>query len=398
MGDGASRRGFLTAASTVAVLGSAGCSELPGGIGQNSSPDRTIGEREESQPDKWPTLGQNPQNTKFNPGGTGPKEEPSIDWTYDSENIFSPPAISGGSIGLSGVEHLTALTLDGSRRWKVEYTGLIDETRAYTFPIVVTENRVCSSIREIVDDSMKLVGYTHDGELRWEVELGDVERASTPSITQDDGTLYVTFSTFDGVSVWTIEAESGEVLWSKNLDTPIFGDPVLTEQFVLLSTSDEKLLALDKESGELNWEFEILDSHIPRPVVDEDTVYVQYGSDTIGLSVDDGSISLDATDNFGGEFAFVDDVVIEPAGDTLRAYDLREDEVLWEQEYPASLNPPAVADGVAYVGGEDKRIRGIEIASGDELWSRQLKDDVMRPVVAQNKVLAVSGDTLYSLS
>lgn len=94
----------------------------------------------------------------------------------------------------------------------------------------------------------------------------------------------------------------------------------------------------------------------------------------------------------------MDDVIIEPAGDTLRAYDLQRDELLWEQEYSASLNPPAVADGVAYVGGEDKRIRGVEIASGDELWSRQLEDDVLRPVVAQDRVLAVSGDTLYSLS
>lgn len=99
-----------------------------------------------------------------------------------------------------------------------------------------------------------------------------------------------------------------------------------------------------------------------------------------------------------GEFAFVDDAVIESVGDKLRAYDLQRDELLWEKDYPARLNPPAVADGIAYVGGEDKRIRGVEISTGQELWSRQLKDDVMRPVVAQGSVLVVSGETLYSLA
>jgi outer membrane protein assembly factor BamB len=306
--------------------------------------------------------------------------------------------MAGSSIGLSGIEHLTSLNLDGSRRWRIDYAGLFDETRSYMFPVVVTENIVCSSIREEVDNSMKLIGYTHDGELRWEVELGEVDRASTPSITHENGILYVTFSTFSGVSMWAVEVESGEVLWSESLDTVVFVDPVVTEQFVLLPTGDEQLLALGKESQQVEWEFELLDSRIPRPVVSDDTVYVQYGNDTVGLSVDDGSTSLESTDSFGGRFAFVDDVIIEPAGDTLRAYDLQRDELLWEQEYSASLNPPAVADGVAYVGGEDKRIRGVEIASGDELWSRQLEDDVMRPVVAQDRVLAVSGDTLYSLS
>jgi len=393
-----SRRRVLTTFGTAIAVSSAGCSELSGEITQNSGAGRSIGERDESQPDEWTTLGQNPQNTKFNPGGVGPKDEVSVDWTYDSENIRTPPAMAGSSIGLSGVEHLTALTLDGSRRWKIDYTGLFDETRPYMFPVVVTENIVCSSIREEVDDTMKLSGYTHEGELRWEVELGEVDRASTPSLTHESGILYVTFSKFSGVGIWAIEAESGEVLWSENLDTVIFVEPIITEQFVLLPTGDEQLLALDKESQQIEWEYELLDSRIPRPVASDGTIYAQYGNDTVGLSVDDGSTSLEATDSFGGRFAFVDDVIIEPVGETLRAYDLQRDELLWEQEYSASLNPPAVADGVAYVGGEDKRIRGIEIESGDELWSKQLEDDVMRPVVAQDRVLAVSGDTLYSLA
>lgn len=396
-----SRREFLTAMGTVSALGSAGCSQLPGGRGQNSGGGRSIGERDDSQPDEWSMLGQNPQNTKFNPGGAGPKDEPSIDWSYASENIFAPPAIAGGSISLSGVEHLTVLNLDGSRRWSVEYSGLLDETRSNTFPVVITDDVVCSSIRPD-DEPARLVGYSHEGNSQWTVNLGDISGSGTPFVTHDSGVVYVslpvTFGEFDSAAILAVDAGSGKVLWSENLDPPLPVGLVITEQFVLSPTVNEQLLAFDKQTGEIEWEFELLDFRIPRPVASDSTVYVQYGNDTVGLSVDDGSTSLEATGSFGGRFAFVDDVIIEPDGDTLRAYDLQRNEVLWEREYAASLNPPAIADGVAYVGGEDKRIRGVEIASGDELWSQQLEDDVMRPIVAQGRVLAVSGDTLYSLS
>jgi outer membrane protein assembly factor BamB len=401
MEDGLSRRRLLTTAGTAVALSTAGCSQLPGGVGQNSGVSRTIGERDDDQPDEWPTLGQNPQSTKFNPGGAGPKDEPSVDWTYDSENILAPPAMAGSSIGLSGVEHLTALTLGGSRRWSITYTGLLDETQPNTFPVVLTEDVVCSSIRRD-DEPAKLVAYTHDGELLWTVDLGEIYGSGTPFVTQDSGIVYVSlpvnFTEFGGAGIIAVDINGGEILWSENLDPLLPVAPVITEQFILSPTGNEQMLALNKQTGEVEWEFELLDRDIVRPVVSDGTIYVQYGNDTVGLSVDDGSTSFEATDSFGGRFAFVDDVIIEPAGDTLRAYDLQRDELLWEQEYSASLNPPAVADGVAYVGGEDKRIRGVEIASGDELWSQQLEDDVMRPVVAQDRVLAVSGDTLYSLS
>jgi outer membrane protein assembly factor BamB len=351
---------------------------------------RTIGERDESQPDEWPTLGQNPKNTKFNPGGVGPKEDPDIDWTVDSEGIFAPPVISDGTIALNGVRELLALNSDGTQRWNVEHNGPFDDARPYPYSSLVTEDIVCSSIWG-EDGPMKMVAYSHTGNLLWEIDGSDSSYPLTPLITYSDGTLYA--STRNDIQ--SINPSDGEVLWSAG-DT--FIQLVVTDDLVLAHPQDDSLVTFSKDNGEREWEFDTLGGNIPRPVVNDETVFVAYGNDMVGLNLEDGSISMEATDSFGGEFAFVDDVIIEPDEDTLRAYDLQREEVLWEQEYSASLNPPAIADGVAYVGGEDKRIRGIEIASGDELWSRQLEDDVMRPVVAQGRVLAVSGDTLYSLS
>lgn len=384
-----SRRRVLTTLGSGIVVGGAGCSELSGGIAQDSGTGRSIGERDESQPDEWTTLGQNPQNTKFNPGGAGPKEEPDIEWTYDVEYIFTPPVISDDSIVLSGIESLTTLNLDGTQRWSVGYSGVDGGNfRTYHYSVSLISDVVCSSTFN-EDYVMELVGYNHEGDLLWEIEVDNGTMPETPFVTYYDDTLYV--STTD--STFSLDPSTGEVSWSVD---EWFPSIIVTEDIVLGDT----MVAYDRENGEAEWEFDTLNDQAPlRPVVADNIVYVQYGNDgIIGLNVEDGSISMEATDRFGGEFAFVDDVVIEPAGDTLRAYDLQADEVLWEQEYSAALSPPAVADGVAYVGGEDKRIRGVEIASGEELWSRQLDEDVMRPIVAQGRVLAVSGDTLYSLS
>jgi outer membrane protein assembly factor BamB len=396
MADRVSRRKLLTAAGTMSVIGSAGCSELPVSIGDS----RDIGKRDDSLSDEWPTIGQNPRNTKFNPGGAGPKDDPSVEWTYEAEHIFTPPALAGDTIVLSGIESLTILNTDGTRRWETTYQGIFDELRKYTSPVVVTEDIICSAVRRD-DRRFQLVGFTPSGEVQWSIDIGNPASGATPFVTHVDGVIYASFGTrydeIESPATVAINAETGDILRSMGAGEVSFTYPLITERYLLTHAANDRLYAFDTESGDIQWEFDTLNNRILRPVVSDDTVYVQYGNGVVGLSLEDGSISVEATDRFGGEFALVDGVVIEPADDTLRAYDLQRDNVLWEQEYPASLNPPAVADGVAYIGGEDKRIRGIEIATGDELWSRQLDDDVMRPIVAQDRVLAVSGDTLYSL-
>jgi outer membrane protein assembly factor BamB len=222
--------------------------------------------------------------------------------------------------------------------------------------------------------------------------------ASTPFVGFDSGVIFVSLGgryervAFPGIVA--LDAETGDLAWS-NAHEYSFTYPVVTEQ-VVISQSNDLIQAYERGTGELPWEFDTLESRITRPVVAGETVYVQYGNDTVGLDLMDGSLRMEATEEFGGEFAFVEDIVIESDGDTLRGYHVEHETVLWEHEYAATLSPPAIADGVAYVGGEDKQLRGIKISSGEELWSLQLNDDVKRPVVAQERVLAVSGDTLHS--
>lgn len=395
-----SRRGLLTSLGTSIAVGMAGCSGSLSGLSRNSGGSRTIGERDTSLPDEWPTLGQNPHNTKFNPGGEGPKDEPSIEWTYSSGHIRAPPAISRSTVALSGVETFTILATDGTERLAINYSGILDELRSYSFPVTITDDIVCSAIRDRPGSPFRVVGYTHTGELDWEFELGNPSSGATPFVTHHNGSIFVSLGTaYDEItspSIMAINPDDGEILWSKQHDIS-FTYPLVTDERVLFH-ANERLQAYEIETGDTLWEFDTLNNRIARPVVADDTVYVEYGDETVGLKLNDGSKGPEITKSFEGEFAFVDDAVIESVGDKLRAYDLQRDELLWEKDYPARLNPPAVADGIAYVGGEDKRIRGVEISTGQELWSRQLKDDVMRPVVAQGSVLVVSGETLYSLA
>jgi outer membrane protein assembly factor BamB len=64
-------------------------------------------------------------------------------------------------------------------------------------------------------------------------------------------------------------------------------------------------------------------------------------------------------------------------------------EILWHIPAEQTLYSPTVASGIAYLGGQDGRLRAVTIADGRELWSRKLPGKwVYSP--------ALSGDTLIT--
>jgi outer membrane protein assembly factor BamB len=388
--QGIKRRAFLAGGGAlIGTLSLAGCSEST----------RSVGRRDDEAADEWPTLGQNTQNTKFNPGGAGPKSEPTVEWTYEGSNILTPPLVAGNSIVLSGIETLAALELDGTQRWERTYRGVFDELNEFTSIATVTEDIVCGTIRR-QDRSFELVGFSHSGDRRWSINLGGPSVGATPFVMAVDGTIYTTIGVeFDEIvspAVLAVDSLNGEILWSDSFEN-IRTYPMMTEQLVVVHSGDENLYAYDRETGDVRWQFNTQDASISRPVAFDETIYVQYGNEMVGLAADDGTVSVESMDQFGGDFAIVDGVVVESVGDTLRAFDIQRSELLWENGYSNTLNPPAIADGIVYVGGEDERMRAIDILSGEEQWSRSFSGETMRPIVAQGKVLTVSDDTLFSL-
>ena len=64
-------------------------------------------------------------------------------------------------------------------------------------------------------------------------------------------------------------------------------------------------------------------------------------------------------------------------------------QVLWHLSTKARLFSPTVADGIAYVGGEDGSLRAVNVVSGQVLWQRNFAGWVYPPaIVAERLIIA----------
>jgi outer membrane protein assembly factor BamB len=73
--------------------------------------------------------------------------------------------------------------------------------------------------------------------------------------------------------------------------------------------------------------------------------------------------------------------------------------LLWRIPSSARLFSPSVADGIAYVGGEDGSLRAVAVATGKVLWFRRFAGWIYPPAIVGNR-LVVGGKAhrLYGLA
>ncbi len=91
-----------------------------------------------------------------------------------------------------------------------------------------------------------------DGAEEWSFETGEVIM-SNPGIDPDAGVVYVGG---DGWQVHALDTETGEPLWSRNVDGNVIGSLSVTDECVLVGSYDAHLYALDKTTGETRWRVE----------------------------------------------------------------------------------------------------------------------------------------------
>lgn len=245
------------------------------------------------------------------------------------------------------------------------------------------------------------------------------------------GTLYV--ATVDG-RVHALRAADGELLWSWLGTSPLYGQPLATEDSVYLVDSSNTLVALNRLDGHLRWQTPLHDAGRPppstadptfnhraaSPVIDSKGIlYVgsadqglyairarngrvvwrheagapiyapaTLAGDRLLVGCFDGSVfSLDRRTRresmrtkLGGSVVSapvaVGDRIIVGARDYL-LYGLRTSgEVAWRNSFWFSWveSTPRLADGVLYVGGSDyRRVSAIEPATGRELWATDVQ-------------------------
>ncbi|MBI3082259.1 MAG: PQQ-like beta-propeller repeat protein, partial [Gemmatimonadetes bacterium] len=196
--------------------------------------------------------------------------------------------------------------------------------------------------------------------------------ACTPSLRPAPVDLAASWTTWMGDAARggyrraTVPADTPEVIWEATVGSGVRSAPVLTEQAVVVASTNRQLYVFNRQDGSLFWQRSV--GFVPgHPLVVGDRIYVA----TEGAR--EGEV---------------------------RRLRFRDGATEWRRRLGSVSAPIGLADGELY-GVTD---RGIAFAlrpyDGSEVWRALLpgRGVALGPVVAGDRVFVISGaDTLYSL-
>lgn len=194
----------------------------------------------------------------------------------------------------------------------------------------------------------------------------DGEHTMAPSMpTLVDGVLYYAAAR----SLIARKATTGETLWRKTIRGRVRTTPAVIDGRVLIAVKDgpveeRGLHAFDAESGEPLWQVTPRRKIVSSPTAVDGTVYV------------------------GGsrESPYV------------YAHDVETGEEQWRFEVGENTAAPAVGENrVVSASTDPKRVSGLAVSNGDEVWSVSLDTGPTAPVLANGVVFVAYGETVLAL-
>jgi outer membrane protein assembly factor BamB len=241
------------------------------------------------------------------------------------------------------------------------------------------------------------------------------------------GKIYVST---DSNRVLAIDAETGNLLWTRNINSIARSAPAAEGNVILVNTVDNKIYAIDANDGGILWvhsgsEEEMSMVGTAAPVVSNGIVYAPYSSGELyALKLEDGSeIWSDslavASGNNNASYLFAD-IDASPIVAGGKIYAISDDGVLiaaeagtgkrlWEHGVSGNKTP-WFASGFLYIINDKNEIISIDAATGGVKWVKKLpsykneekKSDPISwsgPVLAGDVLLVVgSNGQLLSIS
>ncbi|MFB6172902.1 MAG: PQQ-binding-like beta-propeller repeat protein [Haloarculaceae archaeon] len=193
--------------------------------------------------------------------------------------------------------------------------------------------------------------------------------------------------------------------WRFPIETHVgYHTPVVADGTVYVHDLDERLWAVDAETGDAVWR-RGLELGWLGPGLGDETLVVPLEAGLVGLDAADGSDRWRALEDLpteiGGASPLVaDGAVFVPLGVSLYALDLATGEIRWR--FPTGLpseSMPAVADGTISFAGDDTYVYALDAADGTERWRTKTDARIEASVtVAGELVLAATeAGTVYAL-
>lgn len=281
------RRDLLATCGSLSFLTTAGCLAAPRG---DVPPDDAPARQDVQSVTEWRSFLNDEENRRCFSGSVTPGED--VAWTFETgDAIWGSPVIADGRLYIGSYDgHLYALSVEtGELIWRYSTGDRIDGSATVADGTVY----VGSFDRNL---------YALDaatGEERWMYGSEGIIRSSPVVV---DGTIYVgshcrveECTAYYDVRwpamgyVLALDAETGDLQWRYATDDGILPTPAVSDGRVFIGSSDSTLYALSAHSGEQLWSYDTGAPMMASPTCADDRVYIaSLSGDVHGLTVDEG--------------------------------------------------------------------------------------------------------------
>ena len=206
-----------------------------------------------------------------------------------------------------------------------------------------------------------------DGQLHWKADLGG-ELSSSP--IADKGSVYIASETFGEPgpalrargALRALGREGGITLWMRTLPMPIRGSLVANDVNLFGGSTDGRVYAVRKKTGDISWVMQFSAPFASHPVIFGSSLYIGSNDGTL--------FSLN-----------------QNTGKTNWRYRTR----------GAVRGRAVVANGIVYFGSADGFVYAVREADGRLRWKRRTGAGVQSVAFAQNGLLVASLDNFVYL-
>ena len=152
----------------------------------------------------------------------------------------------------------------------------------------------------------------------------------------------------------------GNLKWRFDTDLPLFSSPAVVDGRLYLGSGDNRVIALDANTGELIWEHEVLGPVDSSPAVAGESVFIGLRNGRV-LSLNKDSGELQWEFQTGGIFA----------------------------------TAPVVLEGIAYIGSGDGWLYTLDAQTGQVRWAYQTGGHIASDPAINDDIVAVQSQDSY---
>jgi len=318
----------------------------------------------------WPQTGGNVQHVVQHTGATGPLDRV---WSIDigegsgrKGRIIAPPVIAGGKI----------FTVDA--RYKVSAFDEQSGDELWDFKVEAVQRESTREGKTSFMDRIRDPLTFTDGD-------GSDKEGVGGGLAFADNTVFVSSGLGKMVA---LDAQTGQLQWARQTRVPLNSAPTVHNGRVFVISDDNELFALNSNTGEVLWSYQGLIETAsmltaPAPAVVDDVVVAPFSSgELIALRVQNGGVlwqdalsstarltPLASLNDIAGGPAVADGYVIATAqSGVMTAFDLRTGQRVWSQ--PAgSLSIPLIAGDVVFTATTTGLVSALSKLDGTVLWN-----------------------------